>query len=166
MTAHVETVRAAIVACLQSVPNVGRVHAYQRYAARMPDLAAQYVGSVDGREQLRGWYVSRVSRLETAPVPGRRSVTCEWDIRGYMALADADESERVFDNLVEAICEAFRADETLGGTVAATVFAGEGNGGPEAAGPQAVEIQPVMFAGVLCHGARLKLTTRWYLMEP
>ncbi|ATE60167.1 hypothetical protein [Thauera sinica] len=162
---HLDTVRAAIVARLQSVANIGAVHDYQRYAADLARMKALYVSEIGGKSQVRGWYVSRVSRVETAPFIGRRAVTCGWVIRGYMALADADESEITFDNLVESICDTFRADETLGGTVATTSFAGRDNDGPEQVGPQAPEIGPVMFAGVLCHAARLELITRWFLQD-
>lgn len=155
---HLEAVRAAIVARLNTVPDVGVVHDYQRYAGDLRKLAALYVTEVGGRPQLRGWYVSRVATVETSAVSGSYAATHEWVLRGYMALDDAAESEIVFDRLVEQIREAFRGDDGLGGLVGSIVFDGsEGS----TAGVQA-QLEPVMFAGVLCHAARLTLRTRTY----
>jgi hypothetical protein len=50
-----EPIRNWIVAQLNAVSNVGRVHPYQRYAAREKPLADLY--SDNG--QLRGWFVHR-----------------------------------------------------------------------------------------------------------
>lgn len=154
-----EAIRAAIVARLQGVPDVGVVHGYQRYANNLRDLAALYVTTIAGAQQLRGWYVSRVATSEASAVAGAYSVTHDWVIRGYMALDDAGQSEIVFDDLVERIREVFRGDDALGGIVATIVFGGDGDA--EQAGAQAT-LEPVMFAGVLCHAARLNLRTRSY----
>lgn len=149
------TTRAAIAAAVAAVPDIGRVHQYERYAADLSALRKHYSASIAGAEQLRGWFVRRVSTAETSPAVGRRATTHEWEIRGYMALADAAASEYEMDALIEALREVFRIDETLGGAVASTVT-------DEAAGIQVVESGPVLFAGVLCHGARLQLFTRHY----
>lgn len=156
---HLDDVRAALVARLQSVPDVGVVHAWQRYTNNLNDLALLYVSTVGGVRQLRGWYVSRTGTVETSAVPGAYAATHEWELRGFMALDDAAQSEIVFDRLVEAIRDAFRGDDALGGLVGSIVFGGEGE--TEQAGVQA-QLEPVMFAGVLCHSARLTLRTRTY----
>ena len=56
------------------------------------------------------------------------------------------------DRLIEAVRVAFRHDETLGGVVETTMSDGR-------AGPQLDDSGPAMFAGVLCHHARLTLST-------
>jgi hypothetical protein len=83
----------------------------------------------------------------------------KWRISGFLSLDDANQSEIVFDNLVEAVCDAFRADETLGGLIAGTVM-----DNPNVAGIQVEDSGPVMFAGVLCHSARLVLYT-WHIRK-
>lgn len=160
---HLEAVRAALVARLQGVADVGVVHGYQRYAASLSALLALYTSEIGGVQQLRGWYVSRKGTEESSAVAGAYAVTHEWEIRGYMALNDAAQSEIAFDGLVERIREVFRGDDALGGAVGAIVFDGtEGS----AAGVQA-QLEPVMFAGVLCHAARLSLRTRtWFRSVP
>lgn len=69
-----------------------------------------------------------------------------------MSLDDETQSELAFDNLIEAARDAFREDETIGGAVETTTVDGQ-------AGLQLDDSGPSMFAGVLCHHARLSLAT-------
>lgn len=149
-----EAIRVAIAAVIKRVPSIGRVHAYQRYDKNASSLAALYRDEIDGVAQLRGWNVSRISEATQSPSLGRFDRRTEWDVRGYMALDDAAETELVFDGLLDALTAAFLADETLGGVVATTVME-DGQ-----AGLQIIEAVPVMFCGVLCHSVRARLSTR------
>ncbi|AWI78583.1 hypothetical protein CEW87_03935 [Parazoarcus communis] len=154
MAETTETTRAAIVGLLNAVPGIGVVHAYERYAAKHPELRALYVVQTGaGTEQLRGWYVRRLSfRVERDGMDGRRVFTT-WLIRGVMALQDSTQSELEFDALVDSIRRAFEDDATLGGAVTSTLT-------PDGEiGAQLTGAGPVMFAGVLCHAADLTLTT-------
>jgi len=76
-----------------------------------------------------------------------------------MSLDDADSTELTFDTLIESIRDAFRDDDSLGGLIFSTVIDNKSN----QAGVQVDETAPVLFAGVLCHSARLSLTTRHLL---
>ena len=147
-----DAIREAIATTLETVPDIGVVHRYERYANQAGPLAALY-GSGG---QLRGWHIRRVAvsetRLDVAP-----SVLTRWEIRGYLALADAAESELVFDRLIDAARAAFRADPTLGGVVATTAA-------EDVIGLQLADSGPVLFAGVLCHKAVLTLNTREWLV--
>ena len=144
-------VRNAIVAVLRSVEGVGRVHDRQRYAARQADFRDLYMeeGCV------KGWHVRLVSRAERQDAIGRYTVIVRWAIEGYRGFDDDMESEIEFADLVDKIAEAFRADNTLGGVVLDTAAPGGGEDGF-----QVDVIEPVMFAGILCHGATCHLTTR------
>lgn len=144
--------RTAIVATLQAVPDIGRVHAWERYAARQEGLRALYVYSTPEGEQLRGWFVRRLANRRTRNGAGRVRVTTTWQLRGLMAVQDEAASELAFDALIDAIGSAFEADLTLGGTVESTLFERE-------VGAQLTASGPVMFAGVLCHMADITLTT-------
>jgi hypothetical protein len=152
----VSAARAAIVAKLATVADIGRVNNYERYSADFEGLKAHYVAQIDGAEQLRGWYVRRTGRKQQSPALGRYVITESWLIKGFMALADEAESELVFDDLCEVVIETFRTDETLGDAVASTVM-DDGTAGLQ------MDSGPVMFAGVLCHSASLTLSTRRYL---
>lgn len=149
-------IRAAIAAKLRAVTDIGQVHDWERYAAQQGDFRGLYTTEIGGVKQVRGWHLRRIATSETSPAVGRNVVTHEWEIRGFCALDDARQTETVFDTLIEAVRDAFRLDETLGGVVASTVT-------EEIAGAQVEESLPVLFAGVLCHSVRLRLATRHYL---
>lgn len=141
-------IRAAIVATIAAVPLVGRVHERERYAKTESQLLAHYG---QGKDVL-GWFVRRVGFRREAMSTMRVRIITQWQIRGYASFVDDRASETAFDDLVDAIAEAFERDDTLGGLV-------ESIDGDGASGLQQTDAGPVMFAGVLCHAARLSLTT-------
>lgn len=148
-------IRSAIVAKLNGVANAGQVHSYERFAKAEKDFRALYESGAAPDKRIQGWCVRRAKKRETANRFGRVTVYNHWEIRGFRSLNDADASELQFDGLIEAIGDAFRADETLGGLVEMMPEEPDGE-----AGIQVAESGPVMFAGVLCHQATLKLMTR------
>lgn len=150
-----DDIRAAIVATMKSVPNIGVVQDRERYAKDMPGLKAMYQAAGLG---LLGWFVRRQQLVETDRVLPRSVEYTRWRIQGVMAFDDANASELVLDNLVEQLRDAFRANDTLNGTVAQCALA-DGKD----AGLQLDDAGPVTFAGVVCHGVRLSLTTQRFL---
>lgn len=146
-------IRDAIAAKMATVADIGKVHKYERFAKGEKDFRLLY----EHQGQIRGWNIRRLTRAENSQVMGESNVINRWQIRGFMSMSDADASELVFDGLVEGLCAAFRADETLGGLIMSTVIPTMGN----LAGLQEEDSGPVMFAGVLCHSARLILHT-WH----
>lgn len=153
MSQQTATTRAAIVAALRAVPGIGAVHDHEPYANQNTTLRALYVVQTDDGEQLRGWYVRRVSFRVVRNGGGLPRVFTTWQIRGFMALAEEAGSELAFDALVDAVRGAFDADPSMGGAVLSTLSAdGE-------VGAQLSASGPVMFAGVLCHAADMTLTT-------
>jgi len=154
-------IRDAIHGKLSGVSGMGVVHKYERYAKEASALALLYYTGAAGSRRLHGWFIRRRAKRVTSPAEGRLAVVNEWMLRGYMSLDDADATELTFDALTEAIGAAFAADETLGGVVSATVI-GDDNGADGVAGVQVEDSGPVLFAGVLCHSARLKVFTRHY----
>lgn len=160
MTTRVTTIRGAIVTRMQSVANIGVVNDYERYTQAMSELKTLYAATISGSPQLRGWHVRRVSAREVFVDSGRYSVHTRWALRGFMAIADANATEKTFDDLIEAACDAFRADDTLGGAVLSCIDPESGE-----CGLQLAEHRPVLFAGVLCHNAILNLHTQHLLTE-
>lgn len=147
-----ETARAAIVAKLAALA-VGVIHDHEPYAADVARLKALYLDPAAAC--LAGWFVQRTATREVRTAIGRSVEFVDWRIRGYRALSEADASELEFDARIETIRDAFRGDPTLGGAVADS-----SNGEDE--GPEGVQLEesgPVLFAGVLCHAATLRLTT-------
>lgn len=141
-------IRTAIAAKLNTVVGIGKVQDYERYTDKMGALRVLYTWE----KQLRGWHVRRVRQRRTSKSLGRTVVITRWQIRGFLALKDQDQTEKVMDDLVDDIIAAFAADEDLDGVVSDTVVNDE-------AGIQLEDSGPVRFADVLCHGVRLALNT-------
>lgn len=152
------TERAALVAVLSSVPGIGVVHGYERYAADLATLRTHYTTEIDGQRQLRGWFVQRVKTTEERSARKAYFDRTAWMLRGYMGLDDAAQSELVFDGLIEAVRDALRADLTLGGTVMLPDK-------DDTAGPT-VDAGPVLFAGVLCHSATITVINKRFIQTP
>ncbi|WP_322994051.1 hypothetical protein [Castellaniella sp.] len=140
-------IRAALVALLAGIPDIGRVHAYERFSGT--DKGFQELYRLDtGRVQ--GWRISRMASGSRLLASGRTLTTSPWAVVGMLALLDAEQSEIVAGDLADAIIAMERADPTLGGIV-------RGHPVDGAAGMQLLAIEPVMFAGVLCHKVSLQL---------
>lgn len=149
-----ETVRAALAALLNSVPTIGRVHDYERFAAREADFAAMFRPA--GETIVKGWTIGRLGGVSRrALASGRTLVTSRWLLTGYRSLVDAERSEVDLDGLVDAVIAAERADPTLGGAVRGTPVEGQ-------SGIRLAEAGPVMFAGILCHRAKLVLDVQTF----
>lgn len=151
MTANA-AIRAAIVSVMQAVPDIGMVQDRERYAKSLADLKPFYTMPTLG---LRGWFVRRIAVAERDRVLPRSNEYTRWRIQGVMAFDDDAASELVFDDLVEQLRDAFRANDTLNGTVTQCALPD----GSEA-GLQLLDAGTVSFAGVVCHSARLQLTTQ------
>lgn len=147
-------VRAAVVAKLATVPGIGVVHDRERFAADQKKLRDLY--TLD--DKLLGWFVSRNARREVSAFVGRNTIVSHWRIQGFKAMDDANSSETALAALIDAACDAFRADETLGGAVF-EISDATLDDTSKPVGLQLEKTEPVMFCGVLCHGARLSLTT-------
>ena len=151
------TIRTGLVALLNSVPDVGRVHAFERFARQESAFRAFYVwDNPAGDAHIRGWQVSNRGIERRTLGLGRTLDKHTWQIRGYLSWNDGYESELVFDDLVERIRAAHLADPTLGGLSTAEMW----GDGPD--GMQKAEAGPVMFCGALCHSAVLQVETWEY----
>lgn len=145
--------RAAICDLMRSVPDIGVVHDYERYAADLSRLKALYFSPA--HQDLRGWFVRRARVRETGILQPRFLEVTNWQIRGFMSLDDDAQSELAMDDLVEALRDAFRANPTLNGTVTKIGLLPP----TSERGLQLEDSGPVLFGGVLCHGVKFALTT-------
>lgn len=152
-------IRTAILATVATVPELGRLHDRERYIREERLFRELYLHTVPGGEQLRGWWLRR-SATEELDINIARTINVHtWLLRGYMALDDDAGTELVFDDLVEAIRSAVRADPTFGGVCQAGPLSDKDNTN----GVQVTDAGPVTFCGVLCHSAVLQLRTWSYL---
>jgi len=135
-------IRGSIVTVLSSVPGIGTVHAYERWAA---DWTAYLSFFKTEENKINGWTVSRrktESDRDTMPTLNRRH---RFIMRGYYGLKDSAATEHTFQALVEAVQDAFEDQYLLNGTVI--------NSGPV----QVQVFENRMFGNVLCHYAELEL---------
>ena len=139
---------------LAAVASSGKVHDYERYSSRDADFVTLYKDAATSR--IKGWNFYREATREVDLDNGQVRRIHTWRIAGFMGIEDADTTGKTFDDLVEAIATAFRTDRTLGGTVDDIKDMNQQDG---ESGIQVEAIEPVMFAGVLCHRARLRLIT-------
>ena len=146
-------IRTAIAAILSTVPDVGAVHEFERHAKNENELKALYMSP--DLNIIRGWFVRREAQQTVGLHHDRDVRVIKWVLMGWSVFDDKTASEVAFDSLIDQIIDTFKADDTLGGTVAQCSE-------PVADGLAGIQVEdqgPVQFAGVLCHAARLTLTT-------
>lgn len=137
-------IRAAIKAKLESIPSIGKVHDYERFAKAEKDLIDFY----RDQKRIQGWLIQRVGLRKTELSTGLYAVRSNWEVRGYLSLEDSAASELIFDALVDLVIASLSNDITFGKV--ASYFDGY---------EIKATVQPVMFCGVLCHSAIISFDT-------
>ena len=114
------TFRDEVKTTLEAVDGIGRVYDFLRLITHWENFKRDAVK--DGR--INVWEITRLSLEEELETPqGQGGVeACFRDthliaIIGHFSVKDKDESEKTFQDLIDAIVEAFRQNNTLGGTV-------------------------------------------------
>ncbi|MCX5888063.1 MAG: hypothetical protein NTY36_01260 [Deltaproteobacteria bacterium] len=140
------TIRDYLKDRLLTLPGLGVVHTYDRWAA----LVKLYVAN----DKFNGWHITRKATQEdraAEPVVDRDHT---YEIVGIYALNDAAASEKAFQELVEQVMALLRFDFDLGGHC-------------QLAGPLKLRtLEPRMFGSVLCHVAVLELPAQEREMAP
>lgn len=139
MTTTVD-IRTAIVAKLNAITGVGKVHSFERYANQLSELKAFYLDD----DKILGWLLRRASFKKTAIADAIYSIRNNWELRGYMSLRDDKQTELLFDALVDVVQLSLSNDPTFGG-IASWVENYEIK----------ATLEPVMFCGVLCHSVTI-----------
>ena len=151
-------IRAGLKTVIETVANVGTVHDYERTAGYAGDMhdAGMFLYTATSPDSIRGWQIHLASTTDQSSDLGQNEITHSWQIDAVWQVDDANASEKTFDDTIELVRTAFRADDTLGGVVASLVVG-------DIAGAQVPEHDIAEFAGVLCHVAILEIMTRHYL---
>lgn len=154
----VDLVRADIVSRLASIPDIGRVHAFQRFPRRKSKLNDDYVTD---NCVLLGWHLTRIKVTEVSHGQKLNIRTTIWHITGYMAISEDNTSELVFDGLIDAISDKFRAWLSSDGKRTID-YRGEAG---EQIGVALLEHYPCLFADTECHKAVLGLLARQFINQ-
>lgn len=150
------TIRAAIKARLLTVANIGQVHDYERFAATQAAFLGLYQTGVAPNARILGWWFDLATERRMEVETGLLRVVRSWQLIGFCGLEDADGTAKIVQDLCQAIVIAFVADRQLGGAV---IDQRDLDANRTAVGPQIDGVQLVMFAGVSCHRASLRITT-------
>ena len=140
------TFRDEVKTTLEAVTGIGRVYDFIRLINHWEEFKQDAVA--DGR--INVWEITRLTLEEELEAPqGQVGVeACFRDahliaIIGHFSVKDEDESEKTFQDLIDAIVVAFRQNNTLGQT---TLIPQQ---------PQVPSIGHEMFASVLCHAVQI-----------
>lgn len=107
-------INTQISAILETVDGMGIVHRYERWAAHWSEFLAQFR---DANGLINGWMVSR--QATPAEWAGNPFVerTHSFRLRGLYGHNDAEATEITFQDLVDAVQDAFDGNPTLNGAV-------------------------------------------------
>lgn len=140
-------INAGIKSVLDGVSAIANVHDYVRWAKSWGAFLDLIKDETNGK--INGWMFSRRSTATRQATVGEIERAHVYVVRGYYGLADADESEKTFQGIVDDACDAFDDDQTLGG--ACDTIHPDWGPMAGAVGLQVDIVEPRMFGSVLCH---------------
>jgi hypothetical protein len=149
--------RDRLVALVESVPNIGRVHNRLRYG----DAADHWLTEIDGVAQVRAWEVSlddggQTTQVDRITSGGHRHFYRPWLIRGWISIIDSDEDDVTYPiavTLAHQIADAIDADPTLAGTCLFTHGA-DGRDCCQVGDPKPI----TLGGGIFCWAVEIRLT--------
>lgn len=141
-------IRTEIKTIMDGIDDVGIVHDFERFSPSWEKFLLLF--KPPGKKYIRGWEITRKRSTEkgnseddTATHQYRRFH--QMVIKGYYGLQDETATEKIFQDLVETICDTFRANHTLNDTA------------EDCGTPQAERVETRMFGNVLCHYGEIHL---------
>lgn len=138
-------IRAEYKTILSTVPDIGVVHDYERWSADWAKFLEQFKDPATGK--IRGWTITRERSPEVFGAGSSYERGHVMVLRGYMGLHDVEASEKVFQDLIETVCDTFRPKTTLNGKV------------QQVEAPLQVDVvEARMLGSVLCHYCELRQT--------
>lgn len=139
------TVRAEVKSVLEDVSGIGQVHDYERYAKEW----SSYRDIFKSGDHINFIQIHRPSfdRIVHGSDSTER-VTHHFLLKGAYSLRDEDETEKTFQDLVEAICQAFRDKPNLNNVAEVVQY------------PISGRIYNDMFGNVLCHICEIEVSIR------
>lgn len=111
MSTQLAIIRAAIVAALDAIPNIGVVTDFEPYAQREEHFKTYFLDPLLGYVQ--GWTVTRAAAVETWASDRDNMVSHEFIVRGYRAINADAASERDFQDMLERVRDVMRANQRL-----------------------------------------------------
>ncbi len=145
---------ADIKAKMETVTDVGIVHDYYRWNKDYKTFIGLFAYNPTNQpRQIRGWEITRISVEEHKrgyPAFFRHH---KFRFSGYMSLQDKSETDKIFQELIDEVCNVFRNVNAPDGS---TWYYMDGDAEESSSG-QAPIIKPKMFGNVLCHTTEITL---------
>ncbi len=150
MPSNYLAILADIKTNLEAITDIGIVHDYYRYVANPTKFVTLFSYTpTGGSKHIRGWEITRIR----APEHKRGAYFRHhiFKLTGYLGLKDTDATDKIFQALIDAVCEKFRTASD-----GATWYYLDGDNSDNS--PCQVEIiEPRMFGETLCHYAEIIL---------
>lgn len=145
--------RDAIIARVNTVDDIGIVHTYQRFNADMSLYLDQFSTTIDGRKQIRGWWITNptipfVAALLNTDTFDVKTEQWEFVVRGVMSVSDTNASDDTFGDLVLAVHDAIWNQINFGSTVVV----------PFSIQVSIPTIDIRQFGSILCHFAEIHVS--------
>jgi hypothetical protein len=135
-------IRDYLVAKLSGVtPAIGKVQDYYRYLTRRKVIQAELF--LDG--VLKVWFVQKAGERDSWDGPGNLTRLHQINLIGFMAINDAEVSEKTFLRDLKNIVSCLQADYTFGGLAMLTQP------------PKVGKIGQQGFINTMCHNATISL---------
>jgi len=134
-------IRTQLKTVVAAVVDIGQVHDYERWAAEWSKVLETFKATIGGAERIQAWTITREGTAGSDHDVGQEWRSHLMVLRGYRGLDDTQGSEKQFQDLIETVCAALRAQRPA--NLAATV---------SRLGPAQVRIVEHRILGdVLCH---------------
>ena len=134
---------------LSSVSNIGTIHQFRRWTRSEEEFRTRFKDGANSR--LAGWEITRIGVADLQDTNITNTVVHSFQLRGYLALSDTQESELIFQQIIDDIGAQFRPQDSLSDTCELTRPV------------QFIRIDHIMFGGVLCHYAEAIIEVQVHL---
>lgn len=139
-------IRAELKAIIAGVIGIGPVHDYERWSADWNSYLSFF--KLPGQENINGWTITRVSTSEEAHAQNQDWRRHKFLLKGYYSQKDSAGSEKVFQDLIEAVCHRLRINPQLDGAAA------------QSDPPQVETVETRFFGDILCHYAEISIVVQ------
>ena len=151
-----DIIRAELKTILEGVSGMGKVHDYQRLTHEWKTYQKLFTkDSLVNMWEIERPEVSRWIAATLGPNGGVERVIHHFILRGFYRINDEQESEKTFQNIVEGVCQSFRAVPQLALTDPPAEMVYESDKSPLGA-----TVFKDMLGVVLCHVAEVNISVQ------
>ncbi len=135
------SLRAQIKTLMEEVPGAGVIHDYERWTADQSAFLTMFRD--EATKKIMGWEITRDAVPRVERLGAKYKITHSYRIKGYYGLKDADESEKSFGPIIDAIILKFITTQIPGSSLHTL--------------PKVEAIGARQFGNVLCHHAEISI---------